>query len=41
MCAKGQTGVVQVGAQKSESDSWLVGERAVNAGSVGNVERER
>ena len=33
-------GVVQVGAQRSESDSWLVGERAVSAGSVGNVERE-
>ena len=34
-------GVVQVGAQSSESDSWLVGERAVSAGSVGKVERER
>ena len=35
------SGVVQVGAQSSESDSWLVGERAVSAGSVGKVERER
>jgi len=32
--------VGQVGVQWSEGDSWLVGERAEGAGSVGEVERE-
>ena len=35
------SGVVEVDAQRSEGDSWPVGERAVSAGSVGGVERER
>jgi len=35
-----KVGVVQVGVQWSEGNSWPVGERAEGAGSVGEVELE-